>query len=502
MGRLQHLPLIVLFMGIGAVAMLVPAVHALVQGEERVARTFLFGAAGFLTISAMIGISTRGHRIANPARSQLASLVGAYLVLPIMLAIPFQQAVRDTTFFNAWFEMVSCLTTTGATVYDTPGRLVPSLHLWRALVGWLGGLLVLVGAAAILAPMDLGGAEVISGRVPGRGQGGTSTLRIDPGARLVQHALTLLPAYAGLTLVLWIALRMSGTEAFLAFCLALSTLSSSGITPGVGLPGAGGGIFGEMLIFAFLAIGLSRRFLPGAVLVDRTRPLLRDHEIQTALVILVVVPAVLFAVHWLSDAPEGAQTLPAMLRALWGAVFMALSFLTTAGLESAEWTTTRLWAGLGNPGLVLVGLAIIGGGIATSTGGLKLLRVFALFAHGRGELHRIIHPSAIHGGGENDRRLREEGAFAAWVFFMLYGLTLAVTMGLLTMTGLGFDRAMVLSVASISTTGPLATLAADVPIRYADLSVTVKSVLAAAMVMGRMEVLAILALLAPSAWRR
>lgn len=500
MGRLLHLPLIVLFMGIGAVAMLVPAAHALALGNERIARTFLFSAVGFTLISAMIGISTSGHRIANPARSQLASLVGAYLVLPIMLAIPFHQSVRDTTFFNAWFEMVSCLTTTGATVYDSPGRLDPSLHLWRVLVGWMGGLLVLVGAAAILAPMDLGGAEVISGRVPGRGQGGG--LRIDPGARIVRHARTLLPAYAGLTLVLWIALRMSGMDAFLAFCLALSTLSSSGIMPGVGLQDSGAGIAGEVLIFAFLAIGLSRRFLPGAVLVDRTRPLRRDHEIQTALAVLVAVPTVLIVVHWLSDAPEGAQTLSAMLGALWGAVFMTLSFLTTAGLESAEWAGTRMWAGVSNAGLVLIGLAIVGGGIATTTGGLKLLRVFALFSHGRGELQRIIHPSAIHGGGENDRRLREEGAFAAWVFFMLYGLTLAVTMGLLTMTGLAFDNALVLSVASVSTTGPLASVAAEVPIRYADLGDTAKAVLAAAMVMGRMELLAILALLAPSAWRR
>lgn len=500
MGRLLHLPLIVLFMGIGAVAMLVPAFHALAQGEERISRTFLYGAVGFTLISAMIGISTSSHRIANPARSQLASLAGAYLVLPIMLAIPFHQTVRDTTFFNAWFEMVSCLTTTGATVYDSPGRLDPSLHLWRVLVGWLGGLLVLVGAAAILAPMDLGGAEVISGRVPGRGKG--TSLRGDPGARLVRHAVTLLPVYAGLTLLLWIALRVSGMEAFLAFCLALSTLSSSGITPGVGLPASGAGIVGEALIFAFLAIGLSRRFLPGAVLVDRTRPLLRDHEIQTGGAILLTVPVVLFAVHWLSDAPEGAQTLSAMLRALWGALFMTLSFLTTAGLESAEWAGTRMWAGLGNPGLVLVGLAIIGGGIATTTGGVKLLRVFALFSQGRGELQRIIHPSAVQGGGEGDRRLREEGAFAAWVFFVLYGLTLAVTMALLTLFNLSFDDALVLAVASISTTGPLAALAADVPIRYADLTVPVKSVLAAAMVLGRMEVLAILALLAPSAWRR
>ena len=87
-----------------------------------------------------------------------------------MFAIPFYEAVGNTTFLNAWFEMVSCLTTTGATVYDNAGRLTPSLHLWRGLVGWLGGLLVWITAVSIFAPMNLGGFEV---RATGaRGQGG------------------------------------------------------------------------------------------------------------------------------------------------------------------------------------------------------------------------------------------------------------------------------------------------------------------------------------------
>ena len=72
----------------------------------------------------------------------------------------------NTTFFNAYVEMVSCLTTTGATLYDDPGRLAPPLHTWRATVGWLGGLIMWVGAIAVLAPMALGGFEVRM-RAPG-----------------------------------------------------------------------------------------------------------------------------------------------------------------------------------------------------------------------------------------------------------------------------------------------------------------------------------------------
>lgn len=521
MTRLLQLPLILLFMAVAAAAMLAPAVHALVRGDERIARAFFFSAAGFLLLVAMIGVAIGARRPPARARSQLVAMAGAYAVLPLMMAIPFHLAIGDTTFFNAWFEMVSALTTTGATVYDTPGRLEPSLHLWRAITGWLGGFLVLVGASAILSPMDLGGAEVISGRVPGRGQGGgqggargagrgtaadrprgrDGAVRNDPALRLARQSATLLPAYAGLTMIVWIALLLAGMDSFVALCLALSTLSSSGITPGLGLPATGAGVVGEAVIFVFLCIGLSRRFLPGAVLVDRSRPFLRDHEVQTAMVVMLVVPALLFALRWLAGGAPG-QTLGTALHALWGALFMTLSFLTTAGLESASWTATRTWSGLGSAGLLLAGLAIVGGGIATTTGGVKLLRVFALFKHGEGELQRIVHPNAVGGGGDGDRRLRDKGAFAAWVFFMLYALTLALGLGALTFAGQPFGQAMVLAVSAVSTTGPLATLAADPALRYADLGPGVKSVLAGLMVLGRMEVLAILALLAPSAWRR
>ncbi|NCO16010.1 MAG: TrkH family potassium uptake protein, partial [Alphaproteobacteria bacterium] len=168
-GRVRNLPLLVILMGTSAAAMYLPAAHALVLRNHAVARSFFYSGSILLVLSAMIAIATANNPARNAARSHLVALIGAYLVLPVMLAVPFAQAVPDTSFFNAWFEMLSCFTTTGATLYDTPGRLPPSLHLWRALVGWMGGFFVLLSAVAILAPLNLGGIEVISGHTPGRG---------------------------------------------------------------------------------------------------------------------------------------------------------------------------------------------------------------------------------------------------------------------------------------------------------------------------------------------
>jgi len=185
MGKILELPLLVILMGVAALAMLVPALHAWAIRDWHVARAFLFPAVLFLVLTALIGIASAARRPENPARSHLLAMLGTFVLLPLMLAVPLNEAVRDTGYFSAWWEMVSSLTTTGATLFD-PGRLPPSVHLWRALVGWLGGFFMLVAGVAVLAPMNLGGFEVTgdggiagaaapgggSARTAGRGQPG------------------------------------------------------------------------------------------------------------------------------------------------------------------------------------------------------------------------------------------------------------------------------------------------------------------------------------------
>jgi trk system potassium uptake protein TrkH len=133
---------------------------------------------------------------------------------------------------------------------------------------------------------------------------------------------------------------------------------------------------------------------------------------------------------------------------------------------------------------------------------VKLLRIYALARHGERELERLIHPSSVGGAGQQARRLRREGAYFAWLFFMLFALSISVTCAVLSLLGLEFEPALILTLSALSTTGQLADLAAAEPIGYGVLAPSVKVVLAGVMVVGRLETLAILALLAPSGWRR
>ncbi|WGV17009.1 potassium transporter TrkG [Fuscovulum ytuae] len=503
--RLWELPLLVLLMGITALSMLLPAAHAVILRDHPTGRAFFYAAIILFILTAMIGLATVNRRARNPARANLVALVAAYAVLPVMMAIPFVQAIPDTSLVNAWFEMVSSFTTTGMTIYE-PARLPASLHLWRAQVGWMGGFFILVAAVAILAPMTLGGIEVLSGRVPGRGAEGLSqiTATADPARRVAQQAAVILPVYAGVTIALWVALLMAGEPNFPALIHAMSTVSTSGISPGDGLAASGHNFWGEFAIFLVLFAGITRRLWPGSLVQGSDGTLPRDPELRLALVLLFVVPLLLFLRHWLAATEGGVDegTLISALHALWGAVFTTLSFLTTTGFTSADWTAAQNWSGLETPGLILAGLAIFGGGIATTAGGVKLLRVYALFRHGQRELEKLIHPNSVGGAGQTARRLRREGAYLAWIFFMLFALSIAVAVAALALAGIDFEPALILTLGALTTTGPLTEVAGAAPIALAPLSMAAKGIIALTMVVGRLELLAILVLLTPDGWRR
>jgi trk system potassium uptake protein TrkH len=320
--------------------------------------------------------------------------------------------------------------------------------------------------------------------------------------RLRRSAAQLTPIYGLLTILLAIGLLAVGETPLVAVIHAMSTLATSGITPVDGLTGRPIGIAGEAMILIFLVFAVSRRTFSGRF--DRTWPerMLRDREARLAGFAVVVLPTLLFARHWLGALEvETVANFRNALEALWGGAFTVLSFLTTTGFVSDNWEASQTWSGLETPGLLLVGLVLMGGGVATTAGGLKLLRVYALYKHGVREMGKLIYPSSVGGAGRLGRRIRREGAYIAWIFFMLFILTLAAVMLALAAAGLDFEEALILAVAALSTTGPLATVAGEAPISYISLSDPAKIILGMAMIIGRIETLVLIALLNPAFWR-
>ena len=498
----ERLPFFVVLMGFGAASMLVPAVHAYALNDFLTMRVFFYGTILFSMLTLVIALATAGYAPRSVARSQLIALVAAFAGLPLMFAIPFQESVPGTSFLNAWFEMVSCFTTTGATIYDNAGRLTPSVHVWRGLVGWMGGLLIWITAVAIFAPMNLGGFEVRSTGSAGMGVSGQANQSVDPSVRLIRYTLRLAPIYGALTFVLWVALVTLGEVPYVALVHAMSVMSTSGISPIEGFYAAGSGFLGEAVIFCFFILAISHRCFNRGVLGENQKGISADPEFRMGLALIVLVTGLLFMRHFVgSIEEESTASFSEMVRAIWGGAFTVASFLTTTGFESRFWLGAADWSGLQTPGLFLVGLALIGGGVATTAGGVKLLRIYALYRHSERELERLVHPSSVGGGGKDARRIRRQGAYISWVFFMLFALSIAGVMVALSLTGVQFETAMVLAVSALSTTGPLADVAAESPIAYSGIPDAAKAILAAAMVLGRLETLAIIALFNPEIWR-
>ena len=503
MGLLYRLPLMLLLIGVASVSMVVPASVALWNESFHDARSFFYAGLIGLILCTLVSLALANRPHNQNAIRQLLALLAAFLVLPAVLAVPYYEAIQTTSYLNAYFDMVSSLSTTGMPLFP-PERLSMSEHLWRAQVGWMGGLLVWVAAAAILAPLNLGGFEVTSLREPGQDlvAGAARNDTANPASRLARSAGVLVPAYAALTMVLWLLLVIVGDTPFVALTHSMSIMSTSGISPVGGTEGATSGFTGEAIMALFLLFGLSRMTFSQDTGAPQQRGLIYDPEFRLGIAIVLAIPTVLFLRHFFAALDIGDQNnLMAALRSIWGAAFTVLSFLTTNGFVSVDWDNAQAWSGLETPGLILMGVAMIGGGVATTAGGVKLLRVFALLINGMREVDRLVHPSSVGRSGLVSRRTRREGAFIAWVFFMIFAITLAATTTAFAAFNIPFEQSLVLAVASLTNCGPLIEVVQAGRLNLIELGAGPKVVASLAMVMGRLELLALVVLVTPDIWQ-
>ena len=503
MALLYRLPLLLLLTGIASASMIVPAVVALWTEAFQDARSFFYSGLVGLILCALIALALANRPHNRNAIRQLVALLGSFVILPALLAVPFYESIQTTTFLNAYLDMVSSLTTTGLPLF-APERLSMAEHLWRAQVAWMGGLLMWVAAAAILAPLNLGGFEVASLGEPGQDvvAGAARRDTANPASRLARSAVVLVPSYALLTLALWVLLLVAGDAPFVALIHAMSVMSTSGISPVGGPEGANSGIAGEAIMAVFLLFALSRVTFSKDTNTAQRAGLFYDPEFRLGMAIVLAIPTLLVLRHFVAALDIGDQNnVLAALRAFWGAAFTVLSFLTTHGYSSVDWIDAQAWSGLETPGLILMGLALIGGGVATTAGGVKLMRVFALLVNGMREVDRLVHPSSVGRSGLVSRRTRREGAFIAWVFFMIFAITLAATTVAFSAFGIPFEQSLVLAVANLSNCGPLVDVVQAGRLTLIELGPGPKAIAAIAMIMGRLEMLALVVILTPDLWR-
>ena len=516
--QLRGIPVLAVLIWLVSGLALGTAIYCLVVGDERSARAFFWTALAGLALGAMLALALQrpAHRVTP--REELASYLLAWLLVPVFAMLPLTlHGGLELSPGQMLFEMVADFTTTGGTAIRDLAGTPDAIHLWRGLVGWSGGFVILMAAHVVLAPRNLGGAEV-------RGAG----IAVGPGAALGAGAATpeqrfarawrmIGPVYLALTGIAIFALSLAGQPPLDATIHGMALLSTSGISPHPGGLAAGSTRLAEAAALLFLLLAAIRlTFDPSRQAFER-RAWLHDPEIKLLLGFIGLATLVLFLRHFLGVIGESriGETGDGW-RALWGALFTSASFATTTGFFSADWASVRWWSGLENPGLVLLALAALGGGAATTAGGVKLIRVHALSAQCARELTRLAQPRAVPrlgpdpGGnpaasaGQADteaRGARRDGALIAWTFAMLFlGVTVLATLAL-TLSGLAFDSALVAALSGLSNTGPAFGAVINDVAGYHALDAVQRWLLMATMILGRVETLALIALFNPDRWR-
>ena len=461
---------------------LAPLVVALIYGEYP-------DAIGFAIATAFTG--SVGHfmrRAGGPDAEEamegmrrvegLAVVSLSWLLIAWFAALPYMW--NGLGQIDALFEAMSGLTTTGATVFRDFAAYGRSVFFWRSLTQWLGGMGVITLFVAILPRLKIGGREIFFAEAPGPDDD-----KVTPQIR--RTAALLWRLYAVLTLMQTVALLFAGMSLFDAVNHAFTTLAAGGFSPhplsiaGYRNPAV------EWIIIVFMFVAGANFALQYRVVALRSPSLLpRDEELR-AYVGVVLAATVLVAV-----AIQGGEDAGAPLRT---ALFQVLAIVTTTGYASVDF---QLWNDQAKA--ILLGLMFIGGCAGSAGGGPKVVRHVLLAKYTLQELRRSLHPRAVLPVKLGGRVVPPSIMQGVVVFFLFYMLAFAlcsvtvIVLGADIITGISATAACLGNVGpGLNAVGPMAN--------FADLHPVSRVVLTGAMWIGRLEVITVLVILRPEAWR-
>jgi trk system potassium uptake protein TrkH len=472
--------LILLFAG----TMLVPLAVAFFAGEAAEKDYDLA-----LLITASIGgaliLSTRRFRRELQARDGFLLVTLGWTVLPACATLPLLFHLRGLTFTNAYFETMSGLTTTGATILSGLDQLPLSINVWRHLLVWMGGMGILVLVVAILPLLGVGGAQLFKAETAGP----FKETKLTP--RIADTAKALYSVYFGLSLLCFLSYRWAGmtwADAFMHMC---STMGLGGFSS----HDASFAYFNspriEAVAVLFMTIAGFNFSLHFVAWRRRSlAPYLSDPEAKGYMFTLVVAVLAVAAFLYHSDVyPERWQ-------ALRYATFNVVSIATTTGYANTDYNQWPIFAPVLM--LFLCGFATCAG---STGGGIKMIRGVILLKQARREMTRILHPRAVNPVMIAGQPIENKVIFAVLAFMLVYGASIIWLTFLLLLSGLDVITAFTAIVACLNNTGPGLNQVGPAT-NYSGLTDFQTWVCTFAMLIGRLELFSVLVLFTPEFWRR
>ncbi|MFK7870967.1 MAG: TrkH family potassium uptake protein [Roseobacter sp.] len=469
-----------LLVAVLGVAMILPMMVDIAEGREHwpvFAESFLITTlcGGMIALACANGV-----REGLTIQQTFLLTSGVWLALPVFGALPFMLGATGSNFTDAFFESMSGLTTTGATVLTGLDTMPKGLLLWRGILQWLGGVGIIVVAMVFLPELKVGGMQIF------KSEGFDTFGKILP--RAGQIATQISTIYLWLTVACVLSYLAVGMDVFDATVHALTTISTGGFANYDASFGAFSGpaeyVAAGFMILAALPFVRYVQLLNGNVMA-----LHRDPQVRGFLATIVVLVGVIFL---LLNSNIGSAYEQNFRQAL----FNIVSILSGTGYSSVDY---MLWGSFAVALFFFVGL--IGGCAGSTACSIKIFRYQLLFASIRAQLRRIRSPHGIFTPRYDGRPVGPDVLSSVMSFFMFFIVTLGLVAVALSLTGLDFVTSVSGAGAALANIGPGLGEIIGPAGNFSSLNDTAKWILSIAMFIGRLELLAVFVILTVKFWR-
>ncbi|MEM1053998.1 MAG: TrkH family potassium uptake protein [Bacteroidota bacterium] len=499
------------------VALLAPMAVGLAYGEGE---WWGFGATAFASaaVGAGLWLACRPKDEIR-VREGFAVVALAWWVLSLVGAVPWVLTGVLDSYSDAFFEVMSGFTTTGATILGGAGRPaiedVPNAFLfWRSLTHWLGGMGVVVLAIAVLPLLGVGGMQLFKAEVTG-----PSADKLTP--RVTETAKRLWAVYVGLTAV-QVVLLLPAMSLFDAVNHAFATLATGGFSTENGSVGQYGSAYVEWVVTAFMVLAGINFALHLRLLQREWKPVWQSEELRVYLAIVGGATLLLTLALWSptsallpdavtlngqvvesadlgteAEAPAREVTrYDGLSEALRIGAFQAAAIITTTGFATADY---EVWPTLGV--VVILALFFVGGMAGSTGGGVKVVRVLLILKNSFREMRQLVHPQAIL-PIRLDHRVVPDGVMRNVLsFIVLYVGLIGLGTLLMGLLGLDWQSALSASFSCVGNVGPAFGTMGPTE-AYSHVPALGKWVLSLLMMAGRLEIFTVLLLFTPGFWKR
>jgi trk system potassium uptake protein TrkH len=403
----------------------------------------------------------------------------SWLSIAIFGSLPFIFSDLNFSFVNAFFESMSGITTTGSTIISNLDEMPKSILLWRAILQWLGGIGIIIMAITLMPIMNVGGMQLF------KISNNDSSEKILPKSKEI--ALRLIYIYTSLTLLCGLTYKAFGMSFFDSLTHSMTTIATGGFSNYNKSIGFFNSVSIEISAMIFIILG-SLPFIAYIKFISGDKKIIfNDVQIKTFFKIIIASIIILSIYLFVSGAAD------LNLRSIF---FNVISILTGTGYVNAEFDT---W---GSFTLILfLGLMFIGGCAGSTTCGIKIFRIQILYLFVANQLKKIIYPKGVFILKYDQNPIDNKFISSIISFIYMYLVIFFILTALLSLTGLDFVTSISGAATSISNVGPGLGSVIGPNGDFSTLPDVSKWILTVGMILGRLELFAILVLFLPSFWR-